>query len=185
MTFQSQSQWLSRAMLEENFLLPEAFYSWLDSSNLCETLVKMAGSFSLNLLEQRFAAVHEDEQDFFKPFSIESRQALIRKVILNGGQKPLIFARVVIPEPVFKAHQTILENLGNAPIGKSFLYPDKRIKRQDFVFKIIGKTDRLYAEFLSVVEPGDCWARRSIFILPEGPLLMTEVFLALTAQASG
>lgn len=177
-----ESNWMCRELLDRQ---PESIntntYNWLvQSNNLTETIKKAGVSFSLNLLSQAFAKPNIDELDVFKDYSIDASHSLVRKVFSEGDKKPLIFARVIVPETTYLNYQSEFNSLGRAPIGNALLYADKNIVRKEFEYKLVVDGDPIFDELkeLKQADNGvDYWARRSVFLLPKGPLLISEVFL--------
>ena len=70
--------------------------------------------------------------------------------------------------------------MGDAPIGNTLLYNNNRIIRKAFEYKSVEHNDPVFQE-LQRLEPlrhSDIyWARRSIFVLPRGALLINEFIL--------
>lgn len=123
---------------------------------------------------------YSDEIDAFTHINIDASSSLIRRICLNGNQKPLTFARVIIPELTYLNYKQELDTLGNAPIGNTILYADNTITRNEFYFKRIENQDPLYQDIQPLIPANSkesYWARRSMFILPKGHLLISELIL--------
>lgn len=123
---------------------------------------------------------YSDEIDAFNTININASSSLIRRICLNGNQHPLTFARVIIPEATYLNYKHELDTLGNAPIGNTILYADSTITRNEFYFKRIENHDPLFQEIqtLTPSNPKEIyWARRSMFKLPKGHLLISELIL--------
>lgn len=90
--------------------------------------------------------------------------SLIREVHLCGYGSPWVFARSVIPAATLQGDARRLLLLGNRSLG-SLLFSDPSIRRGPIeVTRIMHQQQH-------------CWARRSIFTLPQGPILVMETFL--------
>lgn len=156
-------------------------YQWLTlPNNLTETMIKTGVSFSLKLLSQLFAQPYHDEISAFHDYPTNASYAWIRKVFLEGNQTPWIFARVIIPETTYFNYEHAFRNLGHAPIGNTLLYHNPQVTRKDFEYKQITVDDALFSElkiYHQALFLNDLWARRSLFMLPKGCLLITEIFL--------
>lgn len=149
-------------------------------SNLTEAIKKTNTIFSLNLLDQTFGEPYYDELSAFNDDSIDANYSLIRKVFLEGDKQPMVFARVIIPEKTYLNYHTEFSSLGGSAIGNTILYADKHTIRQDFEYKLVANNDPMFHELKELHQVADddgYWARRSVFMLPKGPLLITELFL--------
>jgi chorismate--pyruvate lyase len=105
-----------------------------------------------------------------KLLGIPQRQlALIREVHLLGAGVPWVFARSVIPARTLRGPDRRLLLLGNRSLG-SLLFKDPAIRRGPL------EVCRLQHQ------QNACWARRSVFQLSHGPLLVCEVFLPSMAE---
>lgn len=179
---QIKSHWIGRDKLDpKQDRLKENIYNWLVMpNNLTETIKKTGASFSLTLLNQSFDKPYIDEVSAFNDYPIDASYSLVRKVFLEGDARPMIFARVIIPEETYLNYHDAFSNLGNSAIGNALLYNDKSVVRKDFEYKLVDPNDEVFHELkeLNQVEDTDSlWARRSVFVMPKGYLLITEVFL--------
>src|SRR5215216_1623131 len=103
-------------------------YKWLTkASNLTETIKKTRVEFSLNLLNQSFNKPFEDELQIFLEYDTDASFSLIRKVFLEGNKKPVIYARVIVPETTYLHYHNEFSRLGSAAIGNTLLYADSTI----------------------------------------------------------
>lgn len=178
----SKSNWICRDELDPaQDRLKENIYNWLVMpNNLTETIKKTGANFSLNLLNQSFDKPYVDEIGAFHNYPVDASYSLVRKVFLEGDTHPMIFARVIIPEETYLNYHDAFSNLGNSAIGNALLYNDKRVVRKDFEYKLIEPNDEVFHELKELNQIDDAhslWARRSIFVMPKGYLLITEVFL--------
>ena len=175
--------WMSLKLLEENQfnIVPNSFHWLVKPNNLTETIKQTGLQCSVNLLKQSFDKPYADEVAAFEQYDTDASTAFIRKVFLEDKLEPLVFARVIIPKETYLNYEDVFSNLGNAAIGNTLLYANQDIKRQAFEFRLIESGNPMFDELkkLNQVKSNHhkFWARRSIFILPKGPLLISEVFL--------
>ncbi|HBO37144.1 MAG TPA: chorismate lyase, partial [Pasteurellaceae bacterium] len=83
-----------------------------------------------------------------------------REVVLYGDDIPWVAARTLISIPLLNDYQELLQ-LGNMPIGE-WLFKQK-LERQKMQWSLDKNTQR--------------YARRSLFLIQQMPLLITELFL--------
>lgn len=179
---QITSHWMSRDELDPTQdRLKKNTYNWLVMpNNLTETIKKTGVSFSLKVLNQSLDKPYIDEISAFNDYPVDASYALVRKVFLEGDTHPVIFARVIVPEQTYFNYHAEFSRLGNSAIGNALLYHDKRIVRKEFEYKLLDSNDEVFHELKELNQIADedsLWARRSIFVMPKGYLLITEVFL--------
>lgn len=142
---------------------------WLcERGSLTQQLRKASqGQFDVELLRLFWAQPTRAEA---LRLGIPLRQrTLIREVHLCGYGKPWVFARSVIPATTLKGDDRRLLMLGNRSLG-SLLFSDPSIRRgQIEVTRLTHQQQR-------------CWARRSVFTLQQGPILVMETFLPSMAS---
>lgn len=178
--FLSESRWINQSALHTlKSSMPNHIYDWLTLANNLTNTIKQSGAhFSLNLLDQSLGIPYANEISAFRESDV--CLSLIRKVILLGDNKPMIYARVIVPESSYLNYQQELDNLGTSPIGNALLYGKQEITRSEFEYKRLENTDPIFHELFTlglVFSTHHYWMRRSIFIFPKGALLMSEVFL--------
>ena len=148
----------------------------LDRGSLTQRIQLRCRSFGLKVLSQRMAAVRPDEAAAIglKP----GLRCLEREVTLDCGSQSVVFAHSVVPPDALKGPWRMLGGLGARPLGAA-LFADPCIKRYPLRFRQLSARHPLYrrAARLLVVRPPTLWARRSLFVLANSPLLVTEVFL--------
>ena len=157
-----------------NLQLPLVKKDWLlDQGSLTERLTQLSeGHFRVKLVSQSVAKPRLDES---RALGLKTTQmAVIREVVLQGGQEDWVFARSVIPLSSLKGKLRHLHYLNNQSLG-SKLFQDPNLKRSQFEVyhqksinsSNIGKSDEKTAY----------WGRRSVFHLYNQPLLVAEIFL--------
>lgn len=157
----SQSHWQS---IHRRPAIPAHWRPWLcERGSLTQQLrIASDGEFEVELIHLSWEHPTLEEAALL---DIPVRQrALIREVHLLGKGIPWVFARSVIPSETLKGPDRRLLLLGNRSLG-SLLFSDPAIRRGD-----IEVSRQLHDNQL-------CWARRSMFYLKQGPLLVSEVFL--------
>ena len=113
----------------------------------------------------------------FRHFGRE--RALVREVCLYCDRKPVVFAHSVIKAAHLRGAWRRVTRLGNRPLGAA-LFADPRIGRYPLHQKKLNRHHELYRNAvaaLDIAPPATLWARRSLFMLHNSPILVTEVFL--------
>jgi chorismate--pyruvate lyase len=104
--------------------------------------------------------------------------AWIRCVLLQCGHSSLIYARTVIPDLQPDNPWHAIQKLGNQPLGE-ILFEREAIHRSPFEFAYApypSWPDLAGAETQNALNENG-FARRSLFLEHQAPLLLTEVFL--------
>lgn len=152
-----------------NFILPSPWRSWVvDSGSLTKRLIQESqGDFRVNLLSNTMKCPTVDEA---KLLGMKPRQvALIREVELICQNKTWVTARSIIPVTTLSGAERQLAHLGERPLG-GFLFSAKTMQRAAFEF---GRRQYSVDEHSKLPYQ---WARRSVFLLHEKPLLVSEYF---------
>lgn len=156
-----------------------AMRAWLEDPGSVTSRIRSAcgGEFSLILVNQRKA----------QPFFTEARilglavrhTALIRQVLLCCTGVPWIFARSVLPVSILRGRNRRLANLGSKPLGE-VLFALPGVVRKDVQILPLGSDPVMRRAFEEAVDadPAGAWLRRSLFLLDNDPLLVSEVFLS-------
>lgn len=97
------------------------------------------------------------------------QRTLIREVHLCGYGEPWVFARSIIPAATLQGDDRRLLLLGNRSLG-SLLFSDPSIRRGQIEVTRLSHQQQT------------CWARRSVFRLQQGPILVMETFLPSMAS---
>lgn len=131
---------------------------------------------NVTVLSQRCAAVNRDERAVVgvRP----GVACVVREVSLNCSQRPVVFAHSVAKPRALHGPWRMLMTLGARPLGEA-LFADPRITRFPLRFRRLNRRHELYRRACELLErpPACLWARRSLFVLRESHLLVTEVFL--------
>ncbi len=148
----------------------------LDRGSLTRRIQMRCDNFRLDLLSQHIATARLDERVLIDVRS--GAQCVQREVSLNCGAQPLVFAHSVVARRALKGPWRLLSKLGARPLGAA-LFADPRIKRCPLRFHQLNALHPLHRRACSLIHerPATLWARRSLFVLGDSPLLVTEVFL--------
>jgi chorismate--pyruvate lyase len=140
----------------------EPILSWLTKPYiLSDALKRRYGAMTLRVLNQNFQRPHADEAI---ALSLDSQErAFVREIVLESNAIARTQGRVVIPQKTYENLKVDLMALGEKPIGETLLYHNPKVQREAFEF--------------AYIEEKHCFARRSVFILKEGSLLVTDFFL--------
>lgn len=149
--------------------------SWLfDRGSLTARLIgHCQGAFSVEVLSVERATPTPDEIEALgmRPRS----QALIRQVLLYCDNKPVVYARTIIPLSSLRGELRGLALLGNKPLG-AVLFADKSMRRKPMEITSLDTEHKCY-EWTRCTASEPVWGRRSVFILRNKELLVSEFFL--------
>lgn len=149
--------------------------SWLfDMGSLTSRLIENCdGEFAVKVLSVRRDTPTPDEISVLN-MQIRS-QALIREVLLTCNKKPVVYARTIIPVSSLRGVLRGLALLGNKPLG-AVLFADKSMRRKPMEITMLSPKHKFYA-WTRHKGKEKIWGRRSVFILKEQELLVSEFFL--------
>lgn len=113
------------------------------------------------------------------------RLALLRQVYLFCHDRPVVYARTVIPVSTLSGAERHLACLGNRPLG-AVLFASPNMSRDEVEVACIRPGQRIFTRATRALdsEPASIWGRRSVFYLSGKPLLVSEVFLPGIADCS-
>ena len=149
--------------------------SWLfDPGSLTARIIRQcSGRFSVVVLSVKRASPTPDEKAIL---GLNSRNhAIIREVLLCCNDQPVVYARTIIPVSSLRGALRGLALLGNRPLG-SILFSDKLMKRKTMEITSLKAGHKCYAW---TQHPGaeTIYGRRSVFILKQQEVLVSEFFL--------
>lgn len=155
-----------------------ALHPWLTSrGSLTARIIAHADEFNLVRLRQSAQLPNVDER---RELGLRAREfAIVREVLLRDGDAPLVFAHSVVARRDMRGVWRGLSKLGGRPLA-DMLFHDAGVIRLPMEYKKIDARHALYRRAMQVVQtalPPSVWARRSVFLKCERPLLVTEVFL--------
>lgn len=152
--------------------LPPRLRPWLlDPGSLTRHLTQAAGgAFRVQRLRQAWGLPQLSEQ---RSLGLRSGEwALIREVILWGGDQPWVFARSVLPVRSLRGDLYRLRRLQERSLG-TLLFSQPQLRRTPFE---LARVDGLWLP-APLAAPGTLWGRRSRFELGGRRLIVGEIFL--------
>lgn len=159
--------------------IPEDLHSWLfEPGSLTRRVRGLCGNeFHVRVLQQNWLRPFTDESRTLRLRL--SRVALVREVMLQCGEQPLVVARSIIPASILRGTQRHLAYLGNRPLGE-ILFSDPNLKRLGLELAVVERAKWLpeRSKALDFAESSDrIWGRRSLYAVAHGNLLVAEFFL--------
>ena len=156
----------------------EAGYApWLHTDgSLTLRIQQRCDHFSVRNVHNRLATAAYDETALL---GLPAQQKIYtREVFLHADGKPVVYAHSVVAARHLCGAWHALRNLGNRPLG-ALLFAHPLVQRSALHFHALKPNHPLYrrAAFALDMPPHKLWARRSLFILNNAPLLVTEIFL--------
>ncbi len=155
--------------------MPLALRDWLlDQGSLTQRLIDASDNqFRVQILKQRIEMPRLSERlALNQPINL---MALVREVLLFGGDTAWVYARSVLPLKSLSGSLRRLRKLDNRPLG-ALLFSDPSMRRGPIeVACITPQNSPLPAPVRHFDEP--LWGRRSVFWLSDKPLLVSEIFL--------
>ncbi|WP_430460878.1 chorismate--pyruvate lyase family protein [Thalassolituus sp. LLYu03] len=146
------------------FSLRPLWRDWLfDQGSLTARISALRpGTFHVEVLGQYAAHPTATER---RTLNLGQQQAVwVREVILRLADEPIVYARTAVPMSTLRGSGAQLRHLGNRSLG-SFLFRQPGLKRTP-----------LQVSHCAANQLGLQWARRSVFTLRGGRLLVTEAF---------
>ncbi|MEO8330981.1 MAG: chorismate lyase [Gallionella sp.] len=150
---------------------------WLrDRGSLTQRIQQRCANFAVRGVRIGLARIALDESALL---GIAPQQlAYSREVFLYADGQPVVFAHSALAHEHLRRAWSAVRTLGNKPLG-ALLFAHPLVERKPLHYKALRDTHPLYQR--AVAELGDpphrLWARRSLFLLHDAPLLVTEVFL--------
>lgn len=162
--------------------LPPLVKGWvgLETSMTAAVGRAAAGPITVTVRRQEDGPLYDDEAGFFP----DGDPATLREVCLGHAGEPLLLARTVFTSNILRTHPRIV-GLGDRPLGSLLFAGERPSPYTARQFSLIRPGAPLYPLIrwrYDGPEQG-LWARRTLFVLFEAPLLVTEIFLpALLAK---
>jgi chorismate--pyruvate lyase len=154
--------------------LPRKYHKWvLDRGSLTQRLIHASqGQFKVNVKYQGWNYPTLDEASVL---SMPKRQfALVREVELTCFNEVWVVARTLIPRTTLTGPERALMYLGSQPLG-DFLFQCSSMKRS--VLELRHHQGHLFKPPAHLAPHAALVARRSVFLLHNKPLLVSEFFL--------
>ena len=169
----SKQRWYRRHQLFNQSIQPSLLPWLFDASSLTARLIDLCGDdFSVRVISQRWQMLDAEEAAAMSLNGV--RSALVRQVLLCCGDRPLVYARTVIPVTTIKGAQRRYANMGNRPLG-AMLFSDRTMRREEVQVAVLPVSHEAN-QFIKAGEP--VWGRRSVFRVADKPLLVSEYFLS-------
>lgn len=150
---------------------------WLiDRGSLTQRIADRCAALRVDVAFQGLRRPTRDEAFLFADGG--RSRVLVREVYLVCDGTPVVFAHSVTRPRDLRGTWRALAGLGSRSLG-SRLFTDPRVRRCPLHQKRITARHELYARAVARaprVGPS-LWARRSLFVLHNSPILVTEVFL--------
>lgn len=156
--------------------LSEVLTSWLlDPSSLTARLKGHCQQFRIELLGQQVEPCQA--QEVFAGI-VEGDAVLVREVILYCDDKPQVFARSLLPLASLSGEEQALANLGTQSLGQ-VLFNKPSLQRKTIEVAEFDQNSSVahLAEKLALLVTDNLWGRRSVFVVENKPLMVSEVFL--------
>ncbi|MFL0797845.1 MAG: chorismate lyase [Cellvibrionaceae bacterium] len=159
--------------------VPRRWKTWLlDQGSLTARLQQLSGGqFSVHRLSQAWGRPTLSER---RALGLDHHQlALVREVLLYGGDQPWVYARSILPAATLTGPLRSLRQLDEKPLG-ALLFSNPTMCRGDIE---VAKVPVAYLPpsahgvVESLQETDALWGRRSVFFLYDKPLLVSETFL--------
>ncbi|MHB1656352.1 MAG: chorismate--pyruvate lyase family protein [Burkholderiales bacterium] len=157
--------------------MPPITRHWLrDQGSLTERISQRCTGFNVSQIVQRSGPTLLDEAVTIG-LAFKER-ALVRDVYLCCGSRPVVFAHSVLPQTSLSGRWIALKQLGNKSLG-AVLFADPLVRRSPLQFRRLDVRHPLYRHAVrDLLSPPDyLWARRSLLMLAQRRILVTEVFL--------
>jgi len=144
--------------------LPTFWRSWLfDQGSLTARLSALRpGQFSVECLREGYGQPTPTERQELG--LLGSQPVWFREVRLLLAGTPIVYARTAVPVHAMTGKLSRLQHLGNRSLG-SFLFSQPELER-----------GQIRASHCKANDHGLQWARRSVFHIGRGSLLVTEAF---------
>jgi len=134
--------------------IPEKALFWIrDDQSLTQKLKKRYPDFRVEVDKQEKLEIYKHEINLLG----NEGNFIVREVFLYGDNQPVVFARSIIP--INTITDSIME-IGNKPLGE-ILFTDPNILREP----------------IEVTFQNDIWGRRSVFVMNNSRILVSEFFL--------
>lgn len=156
--------------------LPANVQSWIfETGSLTQRLRSHYGNrFGVKILLQCWHKPFIDERQLLA--LPDHHYTLIREVLLQADNVPLILARSIIPQATISVAHRNLSHLGTRPLGEViFAYPN--LQRR--VLELTQVPTQCWSQYSQANFPlhQPIWGRRTVYAIPAEPLLVSEFFM--------
>ena len=134
--------------------IPEKVFFWIrDDQSLTQKLRKRYQDFRVEVHKQEESEIYNHEINQIG----NEENFIVREVSLYGDNQPVVFARSVIPK---NTKTDSIMKIGSKPLGE-ILFTDSNILREP----------------IEITFHHDIWGRRSVFVMNNSRILVSEFFL--------
>ena len=134
--------------------IPEKALFWIrDDQSLTQKLKKRYQDFRVEVHRQEELEIYKHEINQLG----NEKNFIVREVSLYGDNQPVVFARSVIPK---NTKTDSIMKIGSKPLGE-ILFTDSNILREP----------------IEITFHHDIWGRRSVFVMNNSRILVSEFFL--------
>ena len=159
MKFNKLSPWISE--IESLEVRNKEILSWLNEPGSITSRIKSFSNFRLKLLRDGPGEVDITEDDLIVANYEENNT---REVILYSDEKPLIYAKSIIPLETIRLGLSILGNLKENPLG-DILFSNPEIKKEYMLFSKFESNKKSF------------YGRKGIYTVKGFPFSVCEIFL--------
>ena len=159
MKFNKLSSWISE--IESLEVRNKEILSWLNEPGSITSRIKSFSNFRLKLLRDGPGEVDIIEDDLIVENYEENNT---REVILYSDEKPLIYAKSIIPLATIRLGLGVLGNLKENPLG-DILFSNPEIKKKYMLFAKFQSNKKIF------------YGRKGIYTVKGYPFSVCEIFL--------
>ena len=159
MKFNKLSSWISE--IESLEVSNKEILSWLNEPGSITSRIKSFSNFRLKLLRDGPGEVDIIEDDLIVENYEENNT---REVILYSDEKPLIYAKSIIPLATIRLGLGVLGNLKENPLG-DILFSNPEIKKEYMLFSKFESNKKIF------------YGRKGIYTVKGFPFSVCEIFL--------
>ena len=159
MKFNKLTSWMSETDSLE--VHNDEILSWLNENGSITSRIKLFSNFRLKLLRDGPGKVDANEDDLIISNYKENN---IREVVLYSDEKPLIYAKSIIPVETINLGLGLLGNLKENPLG-DILFSDPEIEKKHMLFAKFQSNEKKF------------YGRKGIYTVKGYPFSVCEIFL--------
>ena len=156
-----KGDWLTGGALQPH-LKDQKILSWLHEDGSITSRIAASAEFKLEIISDSLGVAEPEE---YQILDIDAGEVRIREVLLYADQKPVVYAKSIIPPKTSSHGYADLGKIDKQPLG-------------DLIFKseLFIRTNRIFAIF-ETVDGKSVWGRSTQFLVRDYPFSIMEVFL--------
>lgn len=155
----------------------QSMLPWLTYTGyMSERLRAKSGDAELQVLQQNWGLASAWDQH---SLAIPAEQVLHRDILMLAWGQPCWFARTILPESTYQAHQALFQRLDHEPLGNLIFHTDE-IKRLEFRYYPIQPSSAEYDWLPKRIDTQqqELWMRLSTFQIHNAELFyLVEILL--------